>query len=132
MRLFLASLLEPENFGPGRVISIATGKKPENINVNIKFDELIPDKKIVNKYYSTSRKKAKAASGSFIEDFTAQLSSFKNEVLALAKDQDKKPTDILPFKEGDTLVSWERKAFTNYRVLIAPILTELGFDVVIN
>ena len=38
--------------------------------------------------------------------------------------------EVLPFKEGDTIASWERERYTNYRPLIGAFFEKLGYEVV--
>ncbi len=130
MKIFLASFLEPENFGPGKVIGVANGSKPTDVRCDSVFPPLIPTNETMKTYNDMSVNDPKNASNVFVKSFTDQLEDFRAKVQKAADDSGKSPTDILPFSEGDTLASWEREAFTNYRPLIASCLKRLGFDVV--
>lgn len=132
MKLYLASFLEPHNFGPGRIIGIANGDKPDHVKCDVVFPPLIPSKEITVKYRNESLTNPKNAGKNFMQGFKAELNSFMAEVKKACEEESKTPQDLLPFEEGDSLCSWERAAFTNYRGIIAPYLQKLGYDVVIN
>ena len=132
MKLYLASFLEPENFGPGRIIGIANGSKPDHIQCDKVFLPLIPTNEIMNNYNSMCVNDPKNAADTFVSTFSEQLDKFATTVLEQAKQEEKTVQDILPFKEGDTLASWERQAFSNYRTLVGPCLEKLGYEVEIK
>jgi hypothetical protein len=46
-----------------------------------------------------------------------------------AESQNKTVQEILPFKDGDTLLSWELKGNLSYRSSVANTLRELGYEV---
>jgi len=131
--LYLASFLEPENFGPGRVIGIANGQKPLHIDVQVVFKHLVPPSDLIKRYRNISLKgEKKEASKMFVKEYSMMLNKFEKDVKEDAKKQGKEPVDILPFEDGDTLASWEREKFTNYRKLISPVLKRLGFNVILK
>lgn len=132
MKIYLTSFLESNNFGPGRMIGIANGNKPNYIKCDLIFKELIPSNEIMLSYNKECFKNAKKASKSFITNFTGQLDRFYTDVVSSAKEEKVTPQELLPFEEGDSLGSWERKEYTNYRKLIAPYLEKLGYEVVNN
>jgi len=129
MKIFLASFLEPHNFGHGKVIGIANGNKPPHIKCDTVFPPLIPSNEIMKNYNDMSVNDPKNASKAFVRDFTAQLDTFCNNVQKVASEKGKKPVEVLPFVDGDTLASWEREVYTNYRPLVASCLRKLGFNV---
>jgi hypothetical protein len=129
MRLHLASFLEPKNFGTGRVIGIANGNKPDNIRCDVVFEPLVPTTAIMERYNDMKVAGSLDAGTEFVSSFKAQLEAFAKTVQDKAELEGKTPQEILPFKDGDTLASWERESFTNYRSLIVPFLEELGFEV---
>ena len=129
MKIFLASFLEVHNFGPGRVIGIANGNKPSHVKCEIIFKELIPNADITKTYNKESAKNPKEASVNFVNNFTKQLEKFYQDVKSEAEKNKVDPKEILPFKDGDTLASWERFCYSNYRGLIAPFLEKLGYEV---
>lgn len=131
-KIYLASFLEPENFGPGRVIGITNGTKPQYIDVSLKFLPLTPDVDIIDKYYELSKQDKNKASSLFIDKFKSKLDKFESDVLEKSKKNNKNPEEILPFNDGDTLASWERFNNTNYRGMVGVTLSNLGFDVVIK
>ncbi|MDP2683515.1 MAG: hypothetical protein Q8P20_00510 [bacterium] len=130
MKIFLASFLEENNFGPGKLIGVANGNQPLNIKCDMVFPPLIPTNDIINNYNEMSTHEPNSASNTFVKSFAAQLDEFTAKVLAVASEAGKSPIEILPFSDGDTLASWEREAFTNYRPLIAACLIKLGFEVI--
>lgn len=129
MKLYLASFLEPENFGPGRVIGVANGSKPDHVFCKDVFPPLIPTNEIMKRYNDTCVSDPKNAADMFINSFRNQLEKFTESVERKAKEEDKTIHEVLPFKNGDTLASWERHAFSNYRNLIAEYLEKLGYEV---
>ena len=133
MKLYLASILEPENFGPGRLVGVANGNKPYNINIVCKYDHLTPKSSLQEQYYSTLKEKSQQeASEGFVNGFVDQLNGFYNKVMTAAKSKNVSVISLLPFQDGDTLVSWERKANTHYRGLIAEVLKKLGYEIIEN
>jgi hypothetical protein len=132
MILYLASFLEPENFGKGRVIGIAAGNKPVSVNVDTKFLPFIPLESITKEYYIQSTKDQIKASRDFITSFRKQLDDFYSLVLEKADERGVSPMEVLPFSDGDTLASWERAGRSNYRNLVGEILKKFGYSVVVN
>lgn len=129
MKLFLASFLERDNFGPGRVISITSGSKPKNIDVSSIFLPFTPPLELVRQYNEISAEDKSKASDLFINGYSHQLN---NVVSELETENKEGYFDLLPFQDGDTLCSWERKDYTNYRSILAPVLEKLGYEVVLN
>jgi hypothetical protein len=141
MLLVLASYFEPENHGTGRKIGISPGKPRQE-----QIDEAC-DKKGVETYsgdaqflkfspgevywdYHKMRKAGNENAGSvFREKYKAQLDGFFNQLKEDAKDQGKEPTELLPFQDGDTLLTWERKGNLSYRAILAGYLRDIGYDV---
>lgn len=137
-KIYLASFLEPDNFGPGKLIGVANGNKPDNIQkksgekveCESVFPMLVPTNDIMNKYADDCVDDPKNAASTFVKSFTKQLDEFSNKVKTAAENSKKMPVEVLPFKDGDTLGSWERERYSNYRPLIATCLVGLGYDVV--
>ena len=137
-KIYLASFLEPGNFGPGKLIGVANGNKPDNIHdedgkkieCESVFPMLAPTNAIMNKYAVDSVNDPKNAASTFVKSFTEQLEAFSKKVKTAAFFSKKEPIDVLPFKSGDTLASWERERYSNYRPLIATCLVNLGYEVV--
>lgn len=132
MKLYLSSFLQPENFGTGRLIGIANGDKPHNLNVSLTFKPFIPLDEILDEYLNLKAEHNEYAGKVFVTKYRAQLTKFTNEVLQEAKNQGIKPAQLLPFEEGDTLASWERSQYTHYRGNLVPVLTYLGYEVISN
>lgn len=133
MKIFLASFLQKENFGPsGRIISVTSGNKPSRINVDEIFLPLVPSQIIIDLYYKMKEENNPEAGKYFTDNYAGQLEVFAEEVLETAVQEQKSVMDLLPFQEGDTLCSWERAEFTNYRKTLATCLEKLGYEVITN
>ncbi len=133
IRIYLASFLQPENFGPGRIIGICHGNKPRYVKVDTKFVPFIPPENLINQYNSDRLKlSAQDASGWFVSKYSEQLELFCSEVKREAEKSTCTPQEILPFEDEVTLASWERAEFTNYRKILAPFLKDLGYHVILH
>jgi hypothetical protein len=133
MKLYLASFMQPENFGPsGTLYSICNGNKPYNIKVDKKFVYFIPSEDLMNKYAELRPIDGKTAGELFCDTYNKQLQEFVDSLYYAAKEQNVSVIELLPFKDGDTLCSWERSQYTNYRKLLAPVLEKLGYEVILN
>src|SRR3990167_9387703 len=130
MKIYLASFLQKENFGSGKIIGITTGSKPKNIVVNEVFLPVTPSQSLIDRYYELREKDLSEAGKFFTSEYEAQLQRFVEEVKDVALKEGKAPEEILPFHDGDTLCSWERAQYTNYRNILAPYLEQLGCEVV--
>ena len=130
MKLYLASFLETDNFGPGRVIGIVNGNKPSHVNCDFQFKQLTPEQALTDTYNDMAVSDPQNAGKQFVKDFTDQLDAFTSDVARVAKEEGKAPQELLPFEDGDTLASWERENYTNYRSLLTPFLKKLGYEVV--
>lgn len=131
MKLFLASFLQKENFGPGTIIGICNDK-PKNIKVSKQFKYFIPPQDLINTYYDILPEDKDLASKLFVTGYKKHLDQVIEEFIEEANKQGVNPVDVLPFEDGDTLCSWERAEFTNYRKILAPYLEKLGYDVILN
>lgn len=127
MKLVMASFFEEENHGSGRKIGIAPSK-PENADCDFRFDPLDPDKIYWDYIYDRRRNDPKAGD-KFVDRYTSQCEKFLTDVKKQAKEQGKEAVDLLPFKEGDTLLSWENKGHLTYRRIAAEYLRKLGYEV---
>lgn len=132
MRLFLASFLQKENFGHGNVISICRGSKPKDIEVKQQFVHFIPSQELLDQYYSLRDKNDPTAGELFVNGYKVQLEQIIEEIITEANKLNTLPSEVLPFKDGDTLCSWERKQNNNYRKILAPYLEKLGYEVILN
>ena len=132
MKLFLASFLQKENFGPGTVISICNGSKPRDTVVKQQFKHFIPSQELINTYYDVVAEEPEKASKIFVSGYQKQLEEVVTSIRQEAEKEGVTPTDILPFRDGDTLCSWERSHNNNYRKILAPYLEKLGYEVVLH
>lgn len=129
MKLYLASFLEPENFGPGQIIGICQGEKPKHLEVDKNFTNLTPRQDILDEYNTNRFIDRRAAGKAFEEKFSAQLNDFVERVQTHCLSENKSPEEVLPFQDGDTLCSWERSFFANYRGTVAEALKKLGYEI---
>ena len=129
MKIYLASFLQPENFGPGRVIGITTGSKLKHVDVKVNFAQIPPRAEVIETYNRRKLFDQKEASEYFTNGYTKQLEEFVKKVEEEASRRGVSCVEVLPFKDGDTLASWERAEFSNYRKILAPFLVKLGYEV---
>lgn len=126
MKLVLASYFQPENHGPGRKIGASPGKPRDVNDCESVFTPFVP-----NDYwdYHKNKKTDPEAGRKFVEGYNAQLESFVKEVQAEAAAQGKSVQELLPFQDGDNLLTWEKKGNLSYRAILAKYLTQLGYEV---
>lgn len=128
VQVILASFFQPENHGPGRKISIAAGK-PKDTQCEQAFPPLSPDQL----YWDYMKNKKDPEAGRiFAENYQQLLDAFKEDVLQEAKENNISIFEVLPFEDGDTLLSWEHKGHMTYRRMVAACLKDLGYDVIEN
>ena len=125
MKLYLASFFQPENHGPGRLIAISSDL-PHDIKGQAIFKPFAPNEDVLKTYRKEQLDDQVKASNKFVSSYKDQLNSFVEELKKTAGDD---PQSTLPFKDGDTLASWEREGFTSYRKILAGYLQELGYEV---
>lgn len=125
MKLVLASYFQPENHGPGRKIGVSPGK-PRDVECDVVFTPFVP-----NNYweYHSNKKTDPDAGRKFVEGYNAQLESFVKEVKSEAESLGKSVQELLPFEDGCSLLSWEKKGNLSYRGILAKYLTQLGYEV---
>ena len=121
MKIYLASYLQPQNHGPGRKIAIASSK-PDGLAVSA-FVPFIPDESAIVKYNVLKKTDQKAAGEYFQSYYDEKLTEFFGRIVS---------TDQLPFKDGDTLLSWERAEYTSYRPTLAKYLEKAGYEVILK
>ncbi|HVI41872.1 MAG TPA: hypothetical protein VM577_14575 [Anaerovoracaceae bacterium] len=132
-KIYLASFLQPENFGPGRVIAIinTNGGKPKTAVAGV-FEPFTPSIDLIETYNKQRSQDGATASQMFVSKYQEQLETFYNDVKQEAQTSGQEISEILPFEDGDTLASWERAEMTNFRKLLAPVLEKMGFEVVLK
>lgn len=132
-KIYLASFLQPENFGPGRVIGIinTNGGKPKTKVAGI-FEPFTPPIELIESYNKMRTEDPAGASKMFISKYQEQLDQFLESATKTAQESSESLSEILPFEDGDTLASWERAEMTNFRKLLAPYLEKMGFEVVLK
>ena len=128
MKLYLASFFQPENHGPGKVISISV-ERPKGIEAAGVFAPFAPTSECLNTYRREQLENQQDASNNFVNSYRKQLDDFIKELYSAAEQSSCFATEVLPFNDGDTLASWERGKFTNYRKILAEYLRKIGYEV---
>lgn len=129
MKIVLASYFEQDNHGEGRKIGVSPGK-PDTIDYECEFQfEPFSPGDLYWDYHKNKRDDYEGAGKAFVEGYRAQLEEFVEELTSEAESQGKTPIDILPFEDGDTLLTWEKKGNTSYRSMLADYLRDIGYDV---
>jgi hypothetical protein len=131
MKIYLASYKETNNHGFGRKISVAESKPPE-LDIKFIYKDFVPSNEIINNYYLNKNKNQDLAAKAFELEFSKQLDEFKGKLLKFCENNNKEPKEVLPFKDGDTLLSWERFGYSNYRKPISNLLESLGYEVILK
>ena len=127
-------MLEPEHFGPGKIYAIATSK-PDSLKVDGLYSHFTPKEEFLEKYkeiqleLSERSSAAQEAADYFNSAYYNQLKSFLSKLKKAAREENKSPMELLPFRDGDTLVSWERLGNSNYRATVAGLLKKIGYEV---
>jgi len=132
MKIYLASFFEVENFGKGRLISVAKGKKPRILEINLIYNSLAPNEDISRKYYIDKQENDPEAGDRFTEAYSKQLNEFLDQAKQDSKEQGKSVMNLLDLQEEDNLLSWERAGRPNYRRTLAIWLKTIGYDVVLD
>lgn len=127
MKLYLASFFQAENHGPGKLISVSLNKP--KVKTDGLFEDFAPSVKISDAYRKEQLVDQVKAGKNFVESYEGQLEAFVAKVQALAKENDLTAMEVLPFQDGDTLASWEREGYTNYRKTLSKYLEKLGYKV---
>jgi len=127
MKLVLASYFQPDNHGTGRKLGISPSK-PDSVESDGVFEPLSPGQLYWDYHYEKNFK-AEEAGETFVTKFTEQCNSFVKDVIKQAESSGKTPQELLPFSDGDTLLSWELEGHLTYRRIVANALRELGYEV---
>lgn len=131
MKIYLASFRETQYHGPGRLISVSP-TKPENFNLSFAYKQFIPEQWISEGYDNLKIESQQKAANFFNEKYNEQLDKFKKALEEYCIANNKKQMEVLPFCDGDTLLSWERFGYNNYRGTIGSFLKSLGYEVFIR
>lgn len=132
MKIYLASFFEKQNHGNGRKFSVCEGF-PEDVPTQGMIHYLTPSSEIIKEYHQNKlNTDISYKAGEIFElSFAKELDCLYSDLVEESKSSGKDLKDILPFKDGDTLLSWEREHYTNYRKVISKILEKLGYEVVL-
>ena len=128
MKIWLASILEPENFGTHRVISIAYSEPRLTKTIGV-FEPFIPLQKCQDQYKKEKDINFEKAKSEFIENYSKQLNDLFQDLQTKSLIENKDIINLLPFEDGDTLVSWERQENYNYRSIVSKFLEKCGYEV---
>lgn len=126
--LHLASYWEKQNHGPGKLIGI-TWNKPEDVKSDGLFAQFTPKKEFLDAYKKEKLDNPEKAGSDFISKYSQQLDEFVVELEKMSQEQGIAVDALLPFEDGDTLASWERQGYSNYRTILASYLVKLGYKV---
>ncbi len=129
MQIVLASYFEEDNHGLGRKIGVSPGK-PSNLDYECEmvFEPFSPGD-LYWDYHKNKKDDYDAAGEVFVEGYRKKLDEFMNSLSEEAQNQGKDLIEILPFEEGDTLLSWEKKGNVSYRAMLADYLRDIGYEV---
>jgi uncharacterized protein YeaO (DUF488 family) len=128
MKIYLASFYEQKNHGPGRKISVV--KSPKGQKVDGVLEYLSPSENIIEGYKNLQQSDQKLAAEFFVSSYKEQLDNFIDELRKTAEEERSTMMEQLPLKNGDTLLSWERHEYTNYRSILAEYLMDIGYEVI--
>ena len=131
MKIYFASFFEPENFGNGRKLAITTSK-PDSFEVDGKLSYFTPSDELIQNYKNKQLNDQKEAADYFNKHFYDQLKLTYSDLNAYAKQINKTIMEVLPLKDGDTLLSWERHGFSNYRGTVAGLLKKIGYEIILK
>lgn len=131
VKLYLAAYRQAENHGPGKKIALATSK-PDELKVDGAFQPLIPAQNLIDEYRKKQLEDQKIASEFFVSAYKKQLKDFFGKVTADASEKSTTVAELLPFKDGDTLLTWERHGNRSIRPIVAEFLEEAGYEVVLK
>jgi len=133
MKLVLASYFEKDNHGSGRKIGISPGKPKSSdaVECDLRFGALDPGQ-LYWDYHKFKKEDPEHAGEAFTVAYKKQCQDFIDDVKDKAAKESKTVFELLPFQDGDTLLSWEKKGNTSYRAIAAEFLRELGYEVVEN
>lgn len=127
MKIVTASFFQEENHGPGRKIGISPGK-PNDVECDTVFYPLSPGQ-LYWDYHKQKKAGNEDAGENFVNGYKEQLDNFVHSVKKEAQETGKTVFEVLPFQDGDTLLSWENKGHLTYRAHAAEALRELGYEV---
>lgn len=124
----MASYFQEDHHGSGRKIGISPGKPENACECEFRFPPLDPGQ-IYWDYHKYKKDDPEMAGQAFVEAYRKQCEEFVAGVKKNADEEGKSVQEILPFQDGDTLLSWELKGNMTYRAIAAEYLRELGYDV---
>jgi hypothetical protein len=131
MKIYLASFFQPEYWGPGRKLALAF-KKPDNIKVDGALCFLTPSIDLFNRYREFQKINPEKAKELFEDEYRKQLDDIFDEISREAEKENKSILDLLPLKEHDNLLSWEKKGNLSFRTILAVYLKKIGYEVILN
>lgn len=127
LKLVLASYFDKQYHGSGRKVGISPSK-PADIDCDFRFDDLSPGQ-IYWDYHAEKKRAPKEAGEKFVKLYNEKCKGFISAVKTAAEEQRADVFSLLPFQDGDTLLSWETHGHMTYRSIAADALRELGYEV---
>ncbi len=131
IKLYLAAYRQTENHGPGKKIALTTSK-PDELKVDGAFQPFIPPPELIQSYLDLQLEDQNKASEFFVSAFKKQIKNFLFQAQEDAKKNNISILELLPFKDGDTLLTWERYGNRSIRPLLAELLEEVGYEIVLR
>lgn len=131
MKIYLASYLQPDNFGSGRKISICWDK-PKEFKLDGCLEWLIPSKQILRNYKNNVIEDPDNAGPIFEHEFNQQLKESIVELKNIAKEKSVSIQDLVGLQDEDTLLSYERFENKNYRPIVAKHLESLKYEIILK
>lgn len=131
IRLVLASFFQEEFHGPGRKIGIVPSKPAVIADCYLVARWLSPEG-LYWEYHNNKKAGNEKAGEIFTAAYKEKLDSLVQEIKEEAEKTNKSVFDVLPFMDGDTLLSWEKKENISYRPIVAEYLRQLGYEVIEN
>ncbi len=134
MKLVLASYFQPEFHGPGKKIGISPGK-PNNLMGQYRYDcesvfePFTPSADVYWEYQKKKRVDPEGAGKAFRDAYRDKLESVIKKAKEIAEASNCELLEVVPFEDGDTLLTWEHKGHTTYRTMLAEYLREIGYEV---
>ena len=131
VKIYLAAYKQIENHGPGKKIALATSK-PDELKIDGAFKPFIPPSELIQAYKDKQLEDQKKASDFFAEAYGKQIKDFLSEVQKDAEKKNVSVQELLPFKDGDTLLTWERYGYRSIRPMLARFLEEIGYEIILR
>lgn len=130
MVIYLSSFFDESTHGPGRKIGVCPSK-PKNLDYECElvFAEFSPEQ-LYWDYLKERREDPEGALLKFTTAYTNKLESFFKNLGEIITEKGCTVQEILPFKDGDTLLSWEKNSDMSFRGILGEFLSYNGYNVI--